>query len=462
MTSNLEQGVNTFVGAAGSLDILSQKEVNTLCDVSQSGLYGIFRQCVLAVLSSSPYTHDAQSLLERYKDFEIIVIQRDHGIELELKNAPPNAFVDNKMIMGIREHLFSVVRDIVYNYGEIQTSNVFDLSSSNGITHAVFHMLRNAKALKSEHFPSIAVCWGGHAIKRQEYDYTKEVGYQLGLRSINVCTGCGPGAMKGPMKGAAVGHVKQRKSDGRYIGLSEPGIIAAESPNPIVNELIIMPDIEKRLEAFVRLGHAFIVFPGGVGTVEEILYLLGILSNPENKSMPFPFILTGPKSSEKYFEQIDNFVRATLGLAAAQRYQVIIDDPNTVAKKVLQGMEEVKQYRKSNSDAYYFNWNLSIDPEFQKPFKVSHDSMSKLILKLDQPKHDLAVNLRRVFSGIVTGNVKMDGIKQIKKHGPFQIHGDKEVMQLIDAMLKAFIQQGRMQLVKGSDYNPCYELVTNS
>ena len=79
------------------------------------------------------------------------------------------------------------------------------------------------------------------------------------------------------MKGAAVSHRKQRNSSGRYIGVSEPGIIAAESPNPVVNELIIMPDIEKRLEAFVRLSHAIVVFPGGVGTTEEIFYILALL-----------------------------------------------------------------------------------------------------------------------------------------------------------------------------------------
>ncbi len=71
--------------------------------------------------------------------------------------------------------------------------------------------------------------------------------------------------MKGPMKGATIAHSKQRVSPGRYIGITEPGIIAAESPNPIVNELVIMPDIEKRLEAFVRLAHGMIIFPGGVG-----------------------------------------------------------------------------------------------------------------------------------------------------------------------------------------------------
>ena len=91
----------------------------------------------------------------------------------------------------------------------------------------------------------VVVCWGGHAIDRVEYDYSKEVGYALGLRGLDICTGCGPGAMKGPMKGATIAHAKQRLSRGRYIGISEPGIIAAEAPNPIVNALVIMPDMEK-------------------------------------------------------------------------------------------------------------------------------------------------------------------------------------------------------------------------
>ena len=111
--------------------------------------------------------------------------------------------------------------------------------------------------------PDIVVCWGGHSINREEYEYTKKVGYELGLRGLNVCTGCGPGAMKGPMKGAAIAHAKQQIRDGRYIGISEPGIIASEPPNPIVNELVILPDIEKRLEAFVRVGHGIVIFPGG-------------------------------------------------------------------------------------------------------------------------------------------------------------------------------------------------------
>src|SRR6202000_1478179 len=104
---------------------------------------------------------------------------------------------------------------------------------------------------------------------------------------------------------------KQRIHDGRYLGITEPGIIAAESPNPIVNDLVIMPDIEKRLEAFVRLGHGIVVFPGGAGTAEEILYILGILLHPDTADLPFPLIFTGPASASAYFEQIDQFIGAT-------------------------------------------------------------------------------------------------------------------------------------------------------
>ena len=117
----------------------------------------------------------------------------------------------------------------------------------------MFHILRNARVLDYKARPNLVVCWGGHSIGDAEYHYTKRVGYELGLRGLDVCTGCGPGAMKAPMKGASVGHAKQRITHGRYIGLTEPGIIAAEPPNAIVNQLVIMPDIEKRLEAFVRL-----------------------------------------------------------------------------------------------------------------------------------------------------------------------------------------------------------------
>ncbi len=436
---------------------MSQLEVDMLRSSGEGGLYTLLRRCMLAVLNSGSEIDNAQTMLDCYKDFELGFIQQDRGLKLSLKAAPAEAFVDGKMIRGIREHLFAVLRDIVYTRNVIIDSGRFDLESGSGTTDAVFHIVRNAGLLKLPAQIDLVVCWGGHAISRHEYDYTKLVGYELGLRGLSVCTGCGPGAMKGPMKGATIGHAKQRIRNGRYVGITEPGIIAAESPNPIVNSLVIMPDMEKRLEAFVRIGHGIVVFPGGVGTAEEILYLLGILLSPENSEQPFPLIMTGPASSEPYFRQIDEFVGATLGSEAQNRYSIIIDDPKAVAKAMRDGLESVRAYRTKEGDAYYFNWRLAIDRQFQRPFSATHATMSSLEIREDLPGHELAANLRRAFSGIVSGNVREDTAALIEKEGPFEIDGSAQIMALLDKLLAAFVEQKRMK-ISGNDYVPCYRV----
>jgi pyrimidine/purine-5'-nucleotide nucleosidase len=358
----------------------------------------------------------------------------------------------------MKEHVFAVLRDVIFISNEIIESGRFDLTNPAAITNAVFHILRNARILDYKAKPNLVVCWGGHSIGTEEYQYTKKVGYELGLRGMDVCTGCGPGAMKGPMKGATIGHAKQRIIGGRYIGLTEPGIIAAEPPNPIVNQLVIMPDIEKRLEAFVRLAHGVVVFPGGVGTAEEILYLLGILLEPANSAQPLKVVLTGPKSTADYFLHIRRFIEGTLGKKAAELLHVIVDDPAEVARFMVATMEQARDFRRSNSDSYNYNWLLKIPGPFQHPFEVTHESMRGLRLYRDQPAHELAADLRRAFSGIVTGNVKENGVRAIEKLGPYELTGDASVMKLLDELLTAFVAQKRMKL-PGSAYRPCYRLV---
>jgi len=452
------QVVDARITPEGRLDVLSKAEVTKLLDTSQGGLYRLFRNCSLAVLNCGSTMDDGKELLERYPDFEIRVVQEQRGIKLDVKSAPAQAFVDGKMIKGINEHLFAVLRDIIYVSDEINNNPMFDLNSSDGISSAVFHILRNAKILRPMTTPKMVVCWGGHSISRKEYDYTKTVGHEMGLRGLDICTGCGPGAMKGPMKGATIGHSKQRIKNGQYLGITEPGIIAAESPNPIVNDLVILPDIEKRLEAFVRTGHGIVVFPGGAGTAEEILYILGILLHPENKDMPFPLIFSGPDSSEDYFKEIDRFIAGTLGKSAQQRYQIIIDNPVLVAQEMLAGIQQVRQFRKEKGDAYYFNWQLKIDHVFQQPFIPTHENMRNLALHKDQENHQLAANLRRVFSGIVAGNVKDEGIRAIEQYGHFEIRGDEDIMALMDSLLASFVVQHRMKL-PGKKYLPCYKII---
>ena len=213
--------VSTRVYPAHSLKVLSRAEVARLSDATEE-LGELLRNVALAVLTSGEQGDDAEQMFATYPDFNIEVHQVNRGMRIDLENAPGCAFVDGEMIHGIRELLSAVVRDIVYFHTEVHASPFFDLDSSDGITNTVFEVLRNAQLLDADLDPSLVVCWGGHSISGEEYDYTKEVGYQLGLRGMDICTGCGPGAMKGPMKGATIAHAKQRTLPGGMSAFPSP------------------------------------------------------------------------------------------------------------------------------------------------------------------------------------------------------------------------------------------------
>jgi predicted aspartyl protease len=208
----------------------------------------------------------------------------------------------------------------------------------------------------------------------------------------------------------------------------------------------------------VRLGHVIVVFPGGVGTAEEILYILGVLLNEKNNNVKVPLLWTGPKSAEAYFQQLDEFIGLTLGSKAQDLYQIVIDDPLEVAQIVSDSMNDVHKNRCDLDDAFFYNWSLIIDEGFQKSFYPSHENMAKLNLNKNQAIESLAADIRRAFSGIVAGNVKPAGIEAIKQHGSYTIHGEAEIMQALDKLLKAFVEQRRMKI--SGQYVPCYELET--
>jgi predicted Rossmann-fold nucleotide-binding protein len=451
--------MDALVAPEGSFQTLSRLEVAKLLDAGAGGLYELWRQCSLAVLNAGAEEDDVKKILSRNRDFGISIVEQEGGIALDVQQAPDSAFVDGQMIRGIREHLFAVLRDLLYAHDDVLQSRRFDLGSSRGITDAVFHMLRNARVLHTEVDRELVVCWGGHAISRSEYDYTKDVGYGLGLRGFDVCTGCGAGAMKGPMKGAAVGHAKQRIRDGRYLGFTEPTIIAAEAPNPIVNELVILPDMEKRLEAFVRMAHAILVFPGGVGTAEEILYLLGVLTREENEAVSLPLIFTGTRHSEAYFHRLHDFIGETLGPKAQSRYTMMMGKADDVAMRVAELVGSRR--RDAHADeAHFFNWQLDIGLPFQRPFVATHESMAALDLHYDQPVDSLAVNLRRAFSGIVAGNVRESGVRLVEQYGPFELRGDSRIISALGQLLRDFVSQGRMKLTDPTHYVPCYRMAS--
>ena len=143
---------------------------------------------------------------------------------------------------------------------------------------------------------------------------------------------------------------------------------------------------------------------------------------------------------------------------AQRRYKIILNDPVAVAREVMRGLDVVRAERAQHDNPYFYNWALNIGIDFQLPFEATHESMAKLELHRGQPGRDLAVNLRRAFSGIVAGNVREAGIRLVEKHGPFELKGDTKILGALDRLLKDFIAQGRMRLSEPAKYVPCYRI----
>ena len=123
------------------------------------------------------------------------------------------------------------------------------------------------------------------------------------------------------------------------------------------------------------------------------------------------------------------------------------------------GMKAVRRERVEHSESFSFAWNLHVPEELQQPFQPTHENMAALALHRDQPRHVLIAELRRAFSGIVTGNVKDFGVRAIEKNGPYQLHGEHELVRGLAELLEGFVRDGRMKIDPAS-YRPCFELAT--
>jgi hypothetical protein len=201
-----------------------------------------------------------------------------------------------------------------------------------------------------------------------------------------------------------------------------------------------------------------IVFPGGVGTAEEVLYLVGTLLQPRNEDVLLPFVMTGPASSRGYFEQLHEFIGLTLGERAQSLYRIIIDDPQAVGQHLRRAVAEVHAQRTTRNESFYFNWRLQVPEAMQQRFEPTHANMRALRLSRDVPLHELASELRRAFSGIVSGNVKPEGQRAVAEKGPFELGGHASLLAPLDELLARFASEGRMKTGPGG-YVPCYRLL---
>jgi uncharacterized protein (TIGR00730 family) len=115
------------------------------------------------------------------------------------------------------------------------------------------------------------------------YDAAREVGRGLAERGYAVITGGGPGLMEAANRGA-------QEAGGLSIGCNIE-LPHEQSPNPYANLSIDFRYFFVRKTMFVKYSEAFVVFPGGFGTLDELFEALTLIQTA--KVERFPVVLYG-------------------------------------------------------------------------------------------------------------------------------------------------------------------------
>ena len=116
-----------------------------------------------------------------------------------------------------------------------------------------------------------------------EYDTARELARRLALDNCSIVTGGGPGVMEAANRGAQEGN-------GLSIGLNIE-IPFEQQPNPYIDKLISFRYFFVRKVMFIKYSFAFVILPGGFGTMDELFEALTLIQT--HKIKPFPVFMVG-------------------------------------------------------------------------------------------------------------------------------------------------------------------------
>ncbi|WP_022663084.1 pyrimidine/purine nucleotide monophosphate nucleosidase domain-containing protein [Paucidesulfovibrio longus] len=382
--------------------------------------------------------NDTRAVREKFRHMRVELQKKNGDYALICTGVPRDCLYDGEHVIEQSvEQVSSAMRDIVF-----PPAPKNGLGTSEERSAYVKKFVEHSGMLYRGERGLVVFTWGGHRVSREEYDFAKVLAYWLGLfmPDMENITGCGDGIMKAPFKGVQVAYGKQRtfKRFGMrdYIGFTEQGILAAEAPNELVNRLVVFPTIEQRMEAFIRASHRGRAHPGGPGTIEEIMTMLALLSNPENQNIPFSFEMV-EETGGVYFKELDEYLRICFKDALDGLYDVFCCEPQTYARHVAETTRKLPM-------RYLWNDDFHFEERLQTPFEVSFESMEALDLSRNQEACSLLINLRRFFSAVVHLSVKdPDMLDSWGDERPL-IRGDRDILRATDDLVKKLERQGRI------------------
>ncbi len=167
--------------------------------------------------------------------------------------------------------------------------------------------------------PAVAIFGSARTKKDNEfYQKAESLARLLVKEGYAVVTGAGPGIMEAANKGAT-------EAGGKSVGLNIE-LPMEQNPNPYVKTLLSFHYFFCRKVMFVKYARAFLIFPGGFGTLDEFFESTGLIQTQRINS--FPVILIG----KKYWQELLGWFQRSLvsdGYISAEDMKIfhIVEEP---------------------------------------------------------------------------------------------------------------------------------------
>ncbi len=188
------------------------------------------------------------------------------------------------------------------------------------------------------YIPSVTI-FGSARIKEGDkyYEAARELAYKLAKKGFSIVSGGGPGIMEAANRGAY-------EAGGNSIGLNIK-LPKEQKPNKYLTEVLNFNYFFARKVMLVKYATAFILFPGGFGTLDEFFETLTLIQTKKLK--PFPVILYG----KEYWEGLINWLKDAV---VNNGY---IDKEDLEIFKLLDNIDEIVDY----IDIFYIKYSKEID-----------------------------------------------------------------------------------------------------
>ncbi|MFH1459635.1 MAG: TIGR00730 family Rossman fold protein [Candidatus Omnitrophota bacterium] len=148
--------------------------------------------------------------------------------------------------------------------------------------------------------PAISIFGSARNMKKDEkfYKIAEQTAYLLSKMGFSIITGGGSGIMEAANRGA-------KMAKGKSIGLNIQ-IPTEQKPNKFINKLINFRYFFCRKVMFVKYAQAFVILPGGFGTLDEFFEAITLIQT--GRSEVFPVILVG----KKYWQGLIRWLNTTV------------------------------------------------------------------------------------------------------------------------------------------------------